>query len=204
MKRALLLYGLMALVIPAAGFAKPPAEAASAALTNAVILIIRHAEKPASGFGLTPVGDARAKAYVDYFKNYTLGGQTLKLDYIFAAADTQGSHRSRLTVEPTGQAFGLAVDSRFNDKDVQGQAEEIRSKPHGRAILIAWHHGQIPALLRALGADPGKVLPDAKWPDAVYGWVIQLRFDAEGRLADAKCINEHLMPDDAAKPAENK
>jgi hypothetical protein len=202
LKTALYLFGLLVLAIPAAGLAMPPGDEPSTALTNAVILIIRHAEKPASGYGLTPDGEARAKAYVDYFKKFTVDGQPLKLDYIFAAADSKGSHRSRLTVEPTAQSLGLVVDSRFNDKDVQGQADEIRSKPHGRAILIAWHHGQIPALLRALGADPGKVIPNAKWPDDVFGWVIQLRFDADGRLAETKRINEHLLPDDADKPAE--
>ncbi|MDR3460109.1 MAG: flagellar basal body-associated protein FliL [Verrucomicrobiae bacterium] len=200
-KAALLLCGLLALAMPAASIAGPGAEP-SAALTNAVILVIRHAEKPASGHDLSPAGKVRATAYVNYFKNFTVAGQPLKLDYIFATADSKGSHRPRLTVEPTGKAFGLAVDSRFSDKDFQAQAEEIRSKPHGRAILIAWHHGQIPALLRALGADPDKVIPNAKWPDDVFGWVIQLRFDADGRLVETKRINEHLMPDDLDQPAE--
>jgi hypothetical protein len=202
MKSKLFLCGFLALAISITGFAASPDAAPANALTNAVILIIRHAEKPASGFGLTPEGEARAKAYVDYFKKFTVDGQPLKLDYVFAAADSKGSHRSRLTVEPTAQSLGLAVDSRFNDKAFQAQADEIRSQPHGRAILIAWHHGEIPALLRALGADPGKVIPNAKWPDDVFGWVIQLRFDDQGRLIETKRINEHLLPDDSSKHAE--
>jgi hypothetical protein len=192
----------LALAVPLTVFAAPPGDASAPALANTVILIIRHAEKPASGFGLTPEGEARAKAYVDYFKKFTVDGQPLKLDYIFAAADSKGSHRPRLTVEPTGQALGLAVDSRFSDKEAQAQADEIRSAPHGRAILIAWHHGQIPALLRALGADAGKVIPGAKWPDDVFGWVIQLRFDAAGHLVEATRINEHLLPDDSSPHAQ--
>lgn len=192
----------LTLVVPFGVFAGPPADATATGPTNAVILIIRHAEKPASGFGLTPEGEARARAYVDYFKKFTVGGQALKLDHIFAAADSKGSHRPRLTVEPTAQALGLVVDSRFSDKDSQGQADEIRSKPPGQAILIAWHHGQIPNLLRALGADPGKVIPNAKWPDDVFGWVIELRYDAAGHLVETKRINEHLLPDDATPDAE--
>lgn len=168
----------------------------SSALQNAVILIIRHAEKPASGSGLTAAGEARANAYVNYFQHFTVAGRPLKLDYLFATADSKNSQRPRLTIEPTAKAFGLPIDSRFKDKDVQSLADEIRSRPHGRAILIAWHHEQIPALLRALGTNPAQVIPDSKWPGDVFGWLIQLRYDQTGKLIEVKRINENLMPDD--------
>jgi broad specificity phosphatase PhoE len=172
----------------------------SAALKSATILIIRHAEKPESGSGLSALGEMRAKAYVNYFKNFTNtpDGLPLKINYIFAAADSKASHRPRLTIEPTSRALGLAVDSRFKDKDFQKLANEIRARSHGQAILIAWHHGEIPALVRALGADPETVIPKAKWPDDVFGWAIELRYDADGRLVETKRINENLLPDDAS------
>jgi hypothetical protein len=198
MKFKLLLCGLLALAIPAAIFAKPYA-AKSSALQNAVILIIRHAEKPDDGSGLSADGEARAKAYVNYFKNFTLDGQPLKLDYIFAAADSKDSQRPRLTITPTSQALGLAIDSRFKDKNFQELAAEIQSKPHGKTILISWHHGEIPELLGSLGADPNKVVPDAKWPEDVFGWLIELRYDANGQLIETKRINENLLPDDSNK-----
>jgi hypothetical protein len=56
--------------------------------------------------------------------------------------------------------------------------------------------------LGALGADPKQVIPNGKWPQEVFGWVIQLRYDADGRLAEAKRINENLMPDDSVKHSE--
>jgi len=64
--------------------------------------------------------------------------------------------------------------------------------------LIAWHHGEIPNLVQALGADPGKLFPEGKWPASVFGWVIELRFDHNGQVIPeaTKCIHEHLMPDD--------
>jgi len=40
------------------------------------------------------------------------------------------------------------------------------------------------------------VLPQSTWPDTVFGWMIELRYDAAGRLSMIKCIHEHLMPDD--------
>jgi broad specificity phosphatase PhoE len=198
MKFKLFLCGFLALAIPAAIFAKPYA-AKSSALQNAVILIIRHAEKPDAGSGLSADGEARAKAYVNYFKKFTIDGQPLKLDYIFAAADSKESQRPRLTIEPTSQAFGLAIDSRFKDKNFQELAAEIQSKPHGKTILIAWHHGEIPSLLGALGADPNQVVPDSKWPEDVFGWLIELRYDENGQLIETKRINENLMPDDSNK-----
>jgi len=197
-----LLCGLLAMAIPIVALAGAPVNGKSAALKNAVILVIRHAEKPASGLGLSPDGEIRAKAYVNYFKQFTIDGRPLKLDCIFAAADSKGSQRSRLTLEPTSQALGLAIDTRFKDKDFQKLADEIQAKPHGTGILIAWHHGEIPALLRAFGADSGQIIPNPKWPDEVFGWVIELRYDAEGHLMDVKRINEHLLPDDGDPAAE--
>jgi len=201
MRLNLFLCGWLALAIPTVVFAEPSQDGKFGALKNAVILVIRHAEKPASGFRLSAEGEMRAKAYVNYFKNFTVDGRPLKLDCIFATADSKGSHRPRLTVEPTGKALGLAIDARFKDADFQKLADEIRFQPHGRTILIAWHHGEIPALLRALGADPETVISKAKWPDEVFGWVIQLRYDADGRLLEARRINENLMPDDSSKQA---
>ena len=172
----------------------------SPALKNTVILVIRHAEKPDSGFSLSPLGEQRAQLYVNYFKNLTVDSTPLKPDYIFATADSKGSHRPRLTVEPTAKALGLAIDNRFSDKDFQKLADEIRSKPHGQVMLIAWHHGEIPELVHALGADADKLIPDAKWPNEVFGWLIELRYDANGHLVESRCINEKLMPDDDNKP----
>jgi hypothetical protein len=196
MKFSLLFSGLLALAIPTAIPSEPPHAGNVSALTNAVILVIRHAEKPDDGYGLSAAGEARANAYINYFNYFKIDGQPMKLDYLFAAADSKESHRPRLTIDPTAKALGLAVDIRFKDKQFQELADEIRSKPHGKAILIAWHHGQIPSLLRALGADPKQVIPNGKWPEGVFGWLIQLRYDSDEHLIDAKRINEHLLPND--------
>jgi len=186
MKFVLLFCGLVALALVLALFPKPPQDEKSKPLKHAVILVIRHAEKPAKGSDLTAAGKARAKAYAAFFKNYTVDGKPLKLDYLFAAADSKESRRARLTLEPTSHLLGLAIDSRYADDQFQKLADEIRAKPHGKHMLICWHHGEIPPLVQALGADPGQVIPDANWPETVYNWVIQLRYDADGRLLEAK------------------
>jgi hypothetical protein len=190
MKFNLFFCGLLALVIPTAIFADALQAGKSSALQNAVILIIRHAEKPDEGYGLSADGEARAKAYVSYFKNFTIDGQPLKVAYIFAAADSKESHRPRLTIEPTSKALGVTIDSRFKDKQFQELADEIQSKPHGNAILIAWHHAEIPQLIQALGADSARLFPKGKWPEAVFSQLIELRYDSDGRLIETKRINE--------------
>lgn len=166
-------------------------------LKDAVILVIRHAEKPASGNTLTPAGEERAKAYVHYFQNYTVDSKPVKISYLFAAADSKGSMRPRLTLEPLSKAMGMAIDQHFTDKQAAELADELRAKPHGGNIIICWHHGQIPALLQALGANPNKILPGGKWPESIFGWAVQLRYGDQGQLVEAKLIKEKLMPDDA-------
>ena len=118
-----------------------------------------------------------------------------------AAADSSNSHRPRLTLEPLSQSLGLPLDIRYKNKESDQLAAELQSRPHGRHILICWHHGQIPALLQALGADPAKLLPGGKWPDDVFSWVIQLRYDEQGRLifGETKRVSENLLPGDAAQ-----
>jgi hypothetical protein len=192
MKFTIFLCGLLAAGIATAILAGPPPAGKSAALNNAVILIIRHAEKPAAGDQLSPAGNARAQAYANFFKDFSLDGQPLKLDYLFASADSKASQRARLTIEPASKLLGLAIDSRFEDDKFQELAAEIRTKPHGQNILICWHHGEIPQLLKALGADPGRLFPKGKWPDEVFNWVVELRYDSDGRLTKASRGSEQF------------
>lgn len=169
------------------------------ALKNEVILIVRHAEKPESGDGLTEAGEKRAKAYIGYFKNYKVYGQPLKLEHIFAAMDSKKSHRPRLTVEPLAESLKMKLDTRFTDKEPDVIAKELKTHTFGHEILISWRHGEIPALIEALGGDAKKLVPETKWPDAVYDRVIELHFDSTGKFdpATSKMVKEHLMPGDA-------
>jgi hypothetical protein len=168
-------------------------------LKDAVVLIIRHAEKPASGQDLSAEGQARAHAYIRYFGDYQIDGQRLKLDRLFAAKDSKKSDRPCLTLEPLSQATKLPLDCSFKHREPEKLAAELKSKPQGKNILICWRHEEIPSLLSGLGADPAVLLPAGKWPDAIFNWVIELRYDGAGRLVPGECrrVTEHLMPQDA-------
>ena len=71
---------------------------------NAVVLIIRHAEKPDSGPDLSACGQQRAEAYTRYFQDLTVDSKALRPDAIFAAKDSKESQRPRQTVEPFAKA----------------------------------------------------------------------------------------------------
>jgi broad specificity phosphatase PhoE len=188
MRFKLVFCALIALGIPAAIFAESVQSENSSGLKNAVILIIRHAEKAGDGHGLSSLGVARAKAYASYFKNFTIDGRAAKLDEIFASKDSRTSHRPLLTIEPTAEELGLKINDRFKNNRFNELVNEIKSQPHGENILVVWHHGNIPGLLRSLGADPKTLLPNGRWPGHAYDWLIELRYDENGRLLESKRI----------------
>src|SRR4030095_263244 len=166
---------------------------------NGIVLIIRHAEDAGSGDGISPLGEKRAEAYKDYFLKFTVDSKRREPQAIFAAKDSKKSHRPRLTVEPLAKAAKLKIDTRFGNDQSADLAADLRANQQGKVILICWRHPYMPALLRALGANPESFLPHGKWPGAVFDWVILLSFDRDGRLipSSSRRINEHLMPGDS-------
>lgn len=168
------------------------AQTAKDHLANNTLLVIRHAEKPASGSALNDQGKRRAELYARYFEPFREDGLNLRVDALYAGADSESSYRPRLTLEPLSKATGLSVDTRIGTKEPEKLVQQLREEKHGTHPLIAWRHGQIPALLRSLGASPEKLLPDGTWPDSVYDWVIVLHFDEAGHLKQQQRLQETL------------
>jgi len=188
-----------AILFAFAAFISTPTAESQEGPKNSVVLIIRHAENPAGGHALSPRGEQRAEAYKDYFTNFTVDSKRLEPQAVFAAKDSKQSHRPRLTVEPFAKAAKLPIDTRFGSNESDHLAADLRATEQGKVVLVCWRHGVIPDLLRALGEKPKKLLPDGKWPDAVYDWVILLSYDQDGHLipASTRRINEHLLPGDS-------
>jgi len=166
---------------------------------NSVVLIIRHAEDADSGDGISSLGQERAEAYKNYFLNFAVDSKRLEPNVIFAAQDSKKSHRPRLTLEPFAKAAKLPIDTRFGNSQSVELAADLRANHQGKVILICWRHGYIPALIRALGANPKSFLPSGRWPGSVSNWVVLLSYDQEGRLipSSSKRIDEHLIPGDS-------
>src|SRR5437867_11151412 len=121
---------------------------------GSVVLIIRHAEDADSGDGISPRGEQRAEAYKNYFLNFTVDSARREPDVVFAAKDSQKSHRPRLTVEPFAKAADLKIETRFGNDQSAELATDLRANQQGKVILICWRHPYVPDLLRALGANP--------------------------------------------------
>jgi hypothetical protein len=162
-------------------------------LANNTVLIIRHSEKPESGTGLTPMGEARARLYIKYFQPFQEQGLSIPVDCLYAGADSEKSFRPRLTLEPLSKASGLPLHLKMGTKDSEKLVLELKTEPHGRYPLIAWRHGDIPALLTAFGASPEKLLPNGQWPDNVFDWVIVLTMGPDGQLLASRLIHEQLQ-----------
>ena len=170
-------------------------------LNNTNILMIRHAEKPddPNDPTLSLFGKERARAYVVYFQNFTIDSEVIELDYLFAAKDSSGSDRPYLTLKHLAKALGLSIDDKYKDKDYGELAKHIlkNGKYDDSNILICWRHGNLLEFAKALGA-PATTLPES-WPVDVFGWLLQLRFDAEGTLKVVPMINQQLMYGDYDK-----
>ena len=181
------------------GFALLVAADAQDGPKNSVVLIIRHAEDAGSGHGLSARGAERAEAYKNYFQTFPVDSKRRQPEDVLVAADSKQSHRPRLTVEPFAKAAKLPIDSRFGNKQPADLAAELRANHGGKVILVCWHHGQIPALLRALGAAPETLLPNGKWPRTVYNWTIMVSYDENGHLipGSTRRISEHLLQGDS-------
>jgi phosphohistidine phosphatase SixA len=164
------------------------------ALANVEIFIVRHAERDGDEDRLTPAGEARAAAYAGFFKGLTLHGQHIHLTHLFA----EKSVRTRRTLEPLSKSVSLPLDTRFSTKEYPALAEDLRTHPYGKEILICWHHSKMANLITALGGKPDTVIPDGKWPKSTYDWMIDLRYDGSGKLSTASetLVHEHLMPGD--------
>lgn len=154
----------------------------SSDFSNAIILLIRHAEKPDTGTGLSPEGEQHAQDYVDYFTHYTIQGHPITIDALYATQDSKASMRPRLTLTPLSLALGLPIDTSYDDKQVKELADQLRSHAKDKTVLICWHHGQIPDLLKALGASSKKLLPNGTWPGKEFSWTVQLCYDKHGAL----------------------
>jgi hypothetical protein len=167
-------------------------DLSSTNMAGATILIIRHAEKPTTGSGLSPAGNKRAAVYAVYFNPFDADSNgSFVPDMLVASRGTTKSDRPELTLKPLSDAIGLSIDTHFANHDVKSLAETLRSTAHGKHILIAWHHGRIGRLIHALGGDPCEILPQCEWPGKIYDWVIELNFGKHGGLVHERRITEN-------------
>lgn len=134
------------------------------------IVIVRHAEKPALTVPhLALRGEMRAIGLS------RLLPKIVKPDFVFASTSTKNSARPFETIRPTADKLGLDVSTKFADKEIKKFVKHLRKKKFkGKTILICWHHGQMPKLIRELG----QASPYDKWPERLFDRIVNI--DAKG------------------------
>jgi broad specificity phosphatase PhoE len=127
--------------------AEPPAPAG-------VVYLVRHAEKEnGDDPALTAAGRARAEALAA-----RLEGRGIER---VLATDTR---RARETAAPVAKRLGLSVDL-YDPGKLPELAAEVRRA--GRSVLVVGHSNTTPALVLALGGEPGPPIAEDEY-DRLY------------------------------------
>jgi broad specificity phosphatase PhoE len=147
-------------------------------MTNARILLMRHAEKTGDPLDphLSADGYARATKLADYIPD-TLGIP----QFVFATAISKHSARPFETINPLSAKIGVPIDATYADQDYGALAAQLLSDPRfadaNNLILVCWHHGNIPSMAHALGANAGSY-PDP-WDAQVFNQILVLSYSGD-------------------------
>ncbi len=158
MSRRQLLRLAFGLVIAGVGTVRGLAAQSSGGAT--ILYLVRHAEKVDASADPDLSASGRVRSDV--------------LAHVLADAGLTGIYstdfkRTRQTAAPTAEALHLPIAS-YNPRDLTGFAAQVKTQP-GR-FLIVGHSNTTPALVRALGGDPVRPIPDIEY-DRLYLIVIR-------------------------------
>lgn len=180
-KYLLLLLCVVAVAVPTAVSRRSGLFAQSSgdlqAKAPAMVLIIRHAEKPTDDrdSSLAPQGVKRAAALPYLFLPQAGSSAAPRMprpDVLFATEATKHSNRPVETITPLSQALHLRINHDYEDRETAKIASDVLSgKYAGKVVLICWHHGEIPHLAEAFGVEGAP----KQWDDTVFDqiWKIQ-------------------------------
>jgi hypothetical protein len=142
------------------------------------VIVLRHAEKPlqANDQRLAPFGAKRAE-YIARWLPENFG----KPDFIFATEPTKSSFRPWLTVAPLWEEQkGALMDVSIEDDAALHLGHHLRGGElyhgaiAGSTVVVCWHHGKIPELLKGLGVKQEEI-PDP-WPENDFSTVFVVTY----------------------------
>ena len=133
------------------------APATLAAQSDAtVVYLVRHAERAEDGTNDPPIsaaGEARAELVAEMLR-----------DAGITHVHTTDYRRTRSTAAPTATSAGLEMRL-YDPRDLSGFARELQQTP-GRHLVLG-HSNTTPALVEALGGDPGHPIEEMEY-DRLY------------------------------------
>jgi len=139
--------GAVFLSLPTADSAEAPAALE--------VWLVRHAEKvdDSADPPLSPEGEARARHLAE-----------LLADAGIDAVHSTDYQRTRDTAGPVAEALGLEVEL-YDPRDPEGFLDGLRQR--GGTHLVVGHSNTTPALVEALGGDPGSPIDESEY-DRLY------------------------------------
>ena len=169
--------------------------AGTAFAAPAQVILIRHAEKPAEGTGLSAQGFKRAEALVKFFTTeaaVTRYGTPVAI-YAAAPKHEDSSVRSIQTVTPLANALNIKIDTRFTRGQTNKIVRDLMENPayDGRLVLVCWQHTNLVEIAQNLAEynnSPRVSIPQL-WPDDVYDrvWILDLK---DGQVVSFKNIQQ--------------
>ncbi len=177
-----------------------------------VIILSRHAEKPDPATGSVGVdrhgrsddhslsvrGWQRAGALAALLAHAPEAAHSsvVRPKRVIATKPTKHakSHREVDTASPVADRLGLRLIDDHGHGELDGLIAEVLGDPS--PALVVWHHGEIPKVARALGADPEQV--PHSWPDHRYDllWVLTT---GENNTYDVDVVPQRLLAGDASE-----
>jgi hypothetical protein len=154
------------------------------------IVFIRHGEKPEKGSNLTCKGLNRS-LLLPALINQKFGVP----DFVYVPSLKLGEKTTHArmfeTVAPLAARYNLEIDSKFDETDSAGVANDIMQKKG--TVLVVWEHKAISTIIHALG-----VQYNTKWGGDDYDTIIIITFtngkatltmDKEGLNPSEDCPN---------------
>jgi hypothetical protein len=171
-------------------------QALPAVAGPAQVILIRHAEKPSEGHGLSQKGKERAAALVPFFlgRPEVLQYKTPVAIYAQKSTETHRSRRPVNTVKALAKKLELEVIE-YAHEDFARLVKEITSnrKYDGKMVLICWEHKAIRDLAREFGVKHAPKFPD------VFDRVWIISFAKEGKPPALLDLPQKLMFGDSLK-----
>jgi len=151
------------------------------------VVLLRHAEKPWKGGGLTCQGMNRSQELVGLlYSRFGLPGA------IYVPNKGKGdTKRSRMyqTILPFASKYRLPVNADFHEDELGDMAASIRQQRG--TVLVVWEHSGLPEIARKLG-----VKEELHWKDSDYDslWIVRwvngkavIAMDKEGLHPSSVC-----------------
>eukprot|EP00833_Pecoramyces_ruminatium_P001501 jgi/Orpsp1_1/1175533/evm.model.c7180000054223.1 len=173
------------------------------------VILIRHAEKPASGNDLSAMGWRRAECIRDLFmKNDTLKPNTIYAQKASKKDETIPDSRRQIeTVAPLARALDLTINNSFTSFQLDELSTDIAGlNEKDFPVLVSWNHDEIKNFLINFGMNY-QVAPT--YPSKRYDLVWIIERDIENNVVfnyfsqNCEGLGDYRFSNDSTKISQN-